>query len=134
MRKIGTPTILIGVGTALFLTGVLAGSASAGWSWSFPTTPTSRVLIVSGFISCYVSTYLVRREGKRARRREEDFLNELKVIADDLTMLDKEDRLEDLCFLYDEEERKDILKRLESMPRGSRKLSVVLEQMDTDSD
>ena len=88
---------------------------------------------MSGFISCYVSIYLVRLEGKRARRRKEEFLNALKLIADDLTLLDKEDRLEDLCILYDEEERQDILKRLESMPKGSRKLSVVLEQMESES-
>jgi len=102
----------MGLGTTLILTGVLAGSASAGWSWSFPPTRTSRALTVSGFISCYVSIYLVRLEGKRARRRKEEFLNALKLIADDLTLLDKEDRLEDLCILYDEEERQDILKRL----------------------
>ena len=123
----------MGLGMALVFSGMLVGSASAGWSWRYPPTFTSRALNVSGFISLYLSIYLVRLEGKRARRREEDFLNSLKVLADDLTLLDKEDRLEDLCIVYDEEEWKDILRRLERMPKGSRKLSVVLEQVESDS-
>jgi hypothetical protein len=79
------------------------------------------------------SNYLLRLDAKRARQREADFLKDLRGIANDLTMSDPDDRLEDLCLLYDEAERKDILDRLGRMPEGSRKLRVVLEQMETDA-
>lgn len=100
---------------------------------TFSQSPIFWALIASGMILCNLSICLVRLDGKRARKREEDFLNKLKVITDDLTMRYAEDRLEDLCLLYDEEQRKDILDRLERMPKGQRKLRVVLEQMEKDN-
>jgi hypothetical protein len=48
-------------------------------------------------------------------------------------MSDPEDRLEDLLVLYDEDERKDILNRLERMPKGRRTLRVALDQVEAGS-
>ena len=123
----------MGLGLTLLLTGGLVGSAAAGWKMRFSQSPIFWALIGSGVILCNLSIWLVRLDGKRARKREEDFLNKLKVITDDLTMPYAEDRLEDLCLLYDEGERKDILDRLERMQKGQRKLRVVLEQMEKDN-
>jgi hypothetical protein len=133
MTRILTPKTLSHLGLILWLAGLLLGWAAGGWGSKLSTSPLYWTLIVSGMILLGTSNYLLRLDAKRARQREADFLKDLRGIANDLTMSDPEDRLEDLCLLYDEAERKDILDRLGRMPEGSRKLRVVLEQMETDA-
>ena len=125
--------VLMITGMALLISGTLVGSAAAGWKLKFSPRLLDWAMIGGGLILCYVSIYLIRLEGKRARQSEDAFLSELKVAADDLTMSDSEERLEDLCLLYDEGERKEILDRLGRIPKGQRKLRVVLEQMKSES-
>jgi hypothetical protein len=133
MRDIRTSSLLFWLGMALIAAGNLAGSAAAGWKMRFSPTPLHLALAGSGGILFVVSVYLVRAEGKRREQRAKDFQNDLKAIADDLTMSDPEDRLEDLLVLYDEDERKDILNRLERMPKGRRTLRVALDQVEAGS-
>jgi hypothetical protein len=133
MTKILTPKILSRLGLILWLAGLLLGWAAGGWDSKLSPSPLYWTLIMSGMILLGTSNYLLRLDAKRSRQREADFLKDLRGIANDLTMSDPDDRLEDLCLLYDEAERKDILDRLGRMPEGSRKLRVVLEQMETDA-
>jgi hypothetical protein len=134
MKKVRILTILWGLGMALVVIGWLLGWAAAGWTLgSFQVSPIYRRLITSGAILASISICLKWLDNKRAKRRGEEFLRDLKVIADDLTLSDEEDRLDDLLFLYDEEERKDILDRLQRLPKGARKLQVVLDQVDQEA-
>ena len=124
------------LGAVLLIAAWLLAVAGAGWRWRGPFTPTPAymALMVSGVALTYSARFLARRETKRARQTREQserqFLADLKRIADDLTMSDPEDELGDLLVIYDEAERRDLLARLQRLPKGLRKLRTVVDQMD----
>jgi hypothetical protein len=133
MRKCRTANILMIAGIAIILVGQVIGSAAAGWQLKFPFRPMDWAIFGSGAILCCISACLFLLEGKRMKQKQKAFLDELKNTADDLTMPDPEDSIDDLCILYNEEEHRRILDRLAKMPKGKRKLRTVLDQMDEES-
>ena len=121
------------LGGALVVAGLILGSAAAGWKWKFSLRPIDWVIVGAGAVMCYAATALVKLEGKRQRQRQHAYLEELKNIADDLRMVEPDDQLDDLFLLYDEEEQKDILRRLAQMPKGERRLRVAMEAIDKEN-
>jgi len=123
---------LLNLGFVLWGSGLLLAFAAAGWKSRITPRNIDIAVIGSGAILMFVSRYFSRLHWKRARQNEKAFLDKLRVTADDLTMADPEDRLEDLCILYEEYERQQILERLIQMPKGQRKLKKVLTQMENE--
>jgi len=132
MNYLRVSRVLLGFGIVLWLGGLLFAHAAAGWKPSISPRNVDIAVIGSGAILLLASKYFCRLYWERARQKDKAFLDELRAEADDLTMEDPEDSLEDLCFLYEEDERQQILKRLVQMPKGQRKLQHVLKAMEAD--
>lgn len=121
------------LGFVLWGGGLLFAFAAAGWKSRITPRNIDIAVIGSGAILMFASRYFSRLHWKRARQNEKAFLDKLRATADDFTMADPEDRLEDLCILYEEYERQQILERLIQMPKGQRKLKNVLTQMENEN-